>query len=105
MKDRNDFRTDLTVKNTEKSYVNGKVEIFGVVENHGEVDWEHIVIEAELFDRNGKFIDEITNRISVHLPPGASENFKISAKDFLKSRWQSIDNLKVKVSDAYHSKY
>ena len=105
LKDNNDFRPDLSLINIEKKYVNGRIEIFGVIENSGKVDWENIVIEAEMFSKDGKFLDEVTRRLSVNLLPGASENFKISSKDFPRARWDAINDLKVKVSDAYHSKY
>jgi hypothetical protein len=105
MEDKSDFRADLTLKDIEKNYLNGTIEIFGIVENKGKTNWENIIIEAELFDKNGKFIDEIDNRLYTNLLPGTSEHFKISSKDFPESRWQSIDNLKVKISDAYHPKF
>lgn len=104
-KDKSDFRPDLALINVEKNYVNGTIEIFGVIENHGDVNWENIVVEAEFFQKDGKFLDEITRRLSANILPGASENFKISSKDFPKLRWEAISDMKVKVSDAFHSKY
>ena len=105
MKDRNDFRSALSLKNIEKRYINGAIEILGIVENGGKVNWENIVIEAELCAKDGKFLDELTGRIAANLLPGASEHFKISSRQFPESRWESINDMKVKVSDAYHSKY
>jgi hypothetical protein len=104
-KDKNDFRSDLRLSNTEKNYDNGTIEVFGVIENGGKVDWESIVIEAEFFADNGIFLDELTERICTNLLPGASEHFKISSKDFPQSRWDAIHEMKVKVADAYHAKF
>ena len=105
MEDKNDFRADLYVSNIEKTYLNETIEIFGIIENRGKVDWESIVIEAEFFAKDGKFIDELTDRICTNLSSGASEHFKISSKEFPESRWDSIHDLKVKIADAYHSKF
>ncbi len=102
---KHDFRSDLIVKDVEKRYTNGTIEILGIIENHGKVNWENIVIEAELYAKDGKFLDEVTGRTSANLLPGAPEHFKITSKEFPEPRWESINNMKVKVSDAYHSKY
>jgi hypothetical protein len=103
--DKHDFRSDLVIKDTEKRYTNGTIEILGIIENHGKVNWEHIVIEAELYAKDGKFLDELTGRISANLLPGSVEQFKISSKAFPDLRWEAINAMKVKVSNAYHSKY
>ncbi len=104
-KDTNDFREDLSVSGIERRYVNGTIEILGVVQNAGQVNWQHITIEAELFSKDGKFLDEITGRNEANLSPGASERFKIHAQNFPRSRWDAIGDVKVKVADAYHSRF
>ena len=81
------------------------MEIFGVIENHGKVNWERIVVEAEFFDNNGNFIDEIKGKVCANISSGASEHFKILSKEFSESRWNSTVEMKVKIADAYHSKF
>ena len=103
--DKHNFRADLIIKDTEKRYINGTIEILGIVENNGKVNWENIVVKAELYGKDGKYLDELTRRIPANLLPGATEHFKIEAKDFPNERWEAINDMKVKVSDAYHSKY
>ena len=105
LEDRNDFRSDLHLSNIEKNYLNGTIEVFGNIENRGKVNWENIVIEAEFFADDGKFFDELTTDTCINLLPGASEHFKISSKGFPQSRWDAIHEMKVKVADAYHSKF
>ena len=104
-KDTANFRTDLVVKDTEKRYTNGTIEILGLLENHGKVSWENIVVKAELYGKDGKFLDVLTGRTSANLLPGAIDHFKIESKEFPTQRWEAINDMKVKVSDAYHSKY
>lgn len=103
--DKYDFRTDLAIKDTEKSYTDGTIEILGRIENHGKVNWENVVVKAELFGKGNKFLDEISGRIATNILPGGGDYFKLSAKDFPEARWQAINDVKVKVADAYHSKY
>ncbi len=103
--DKHNFRTDLIIKDTEKRYIDGTIELLGVIENNGKVNWENIVVKAELYGKDGKYLDEVGGRIPVDLLPGATEHFKLSSKDFPQQRWEAINDMKVKVSDAYHSKY
>jgi hypothetical protein len=104
-KDKSNFRTDLTVKDTEKRYYNGVLDILGTIENHGRVEWRGIEVKAEFYGEDGKFLDVLTGRISANLLPGASDHFKITAKDFPQNRWEAIGAMKVKVSEAYHQRF
>ena len=103
--DKYDFRSDLSIKDIEKRYVNGTLEILSVIENHGKVNWESIVVKSDCYDKDGKVIDVVTSKIPINILPGTTEHFKVVAKDFPKERWEAITDFKVKVSDAYHSKY
>jgi hypothetical protein len=102
MRDNSDFRVDLSLGNIEKQYTDGTIEIIGVIENKGEVDWDNIIVQAELFSAEGKFLDELTRRIYTKLSPGASEYFQIQSEDFPKERWEATKEIQVKVSDANH---
>ncbi len=104
-KDASSFRTDLIIKDTEKRYINGTIEILGIIENHGKVNWENIEVQAELYGKEGKFLDQITGRIASNLLPGGTDHFKLSSKEFPGERWEAIIDMKIKVADAYHSKY
>ena len=100
-----DFRTDLIVKDTERRFADGTIEILGMIENHGKVNWENIVVQADLFGKDQKILDHLSTNVRLNLLPGDSGYFKISSKEFPEARWKAIENMKVKVSDAYHSKY
>jgi hypothetical protein len=102
---KHNFRSDLIIRDTEKRYTNGTVEILGIIENHGKVNWENIVVKAEMYGKDGKYLDELTRRIPANLLPRAIEHFKIEAKEYPNARWEAITDMKVKVSDAYHSKF
>lgn len=101
---RHDFRADLAIKDVERRYADGNMEILGVIENHGKATWENIYLKADLFDKDGKFIDQVSACTYLKLPAGDSDHFKLSSKDFPSERWDSIKDMKVKVTSAYHSR-
>jgi hypothetical protein len=96
---KHDFRADLIIKDTEKRYTNGTIEILGIIENQGKVNWENIVVKGELYGKDGKYLDELTRRIPANLLPLAIEHFKIETKEFPNARWEAITDMKVKVAD------
>jgi len=100
-----DFRTDLTIKDTERRFVNGTIEILGVIENHGKVNWQNIVVQADLYGKDNKFLDHLSTHTSANLLAGSTDHFKISSREFPEARWKAVEDMKVKVSDAYHSRY
>lgn len=103
--DKHNFRSDLIIQNIEKRYSNGTIEVLGIIENHGSVNWSSIYITAELFGKDNKFLDQLTGRIPANLLPGAKEYFKISAREFPQPRWEAIKDMKIKVADAYHANF
>lgn len=102
---KHDFKSDLVTRDVERRYENGTIEILGVIENHGKVTWKSIHVKADLFDKNGKFLDQISVCTYLNLSAGDSEHFKMSSDDFPSDRWESIKEMKVKVTSAYHSRY
>jgi hypothetical protein len=53
---KHDFRTDLVIKDTERRFAQSTIEILGVIENHGKVNWENIVVQADLYGKDKKFL-------------------------------------------------
>ena len=104
-KGKHDFRTDLVIKDTERRFANGTIEILGTIENQGKMNWEDIEVQADLYSKDKKFLDHLSGYNRTNILPGGSEHFKISSKGFPESRWLAINDIKVKVSSAYHSRY
>jgi hypothetical protein len=105
MHDDHDFRKDLVVRDIEKRYIDGKLEILGSVQNSGDVHWNNVLIEVEMYDGENRFIDELTHNIGADIAPHGLEHFKLSNKDVLPSEWEIIQDVKVKVANAYHFRY
>lgn len=57
--------------------VDDDLAILGTLENRGDVTWTSIVLEVELFDTDGQFVDECSEYLRGHYPPDSTENFKV----------------------------
>ena len=89
-KDTSNFRTDLVIKDTERRYTNGTIEILGLLENHGKVNWENIVVEAELYGKEGKFLDVLDwTHVSKSVTRRNTIDFKIESKELPELRWEA----------------
>ena len=76
---------------------NNILEILATVENTGKTTWSYINVEVELFDKQGKFIDQCSDHIQGKIVPGNKENIKIScsAENLL-----SYDRYTIAIKDA-----
>jgi hypothetical protein len=52
----------------------------GKVKNSGRHDWQFVTVEAEFYDKKGRFLDEASDSLSASLRPGAEENFRITLR-------------------------
>lgn len=105
MRDGSDFRADLSAMESARRYGNGTVEILGAVRNGGQARWQHVVVKAEFYGADGQYLDELSERIAGAIAPGATENFKITGKDFPRERWEAVRETKLRVADAFHPRY
>ncbi len=105
MEDRNDYRADLSIREVQKRFSDGELEILGLVQNSGQVPWKSIVIEAELFDADGNFMNELTCTVQAEVAPQGSEYFKLLAKNIPTTQWEATKDVKLKVADAWHSRF
>ena len=78
------------------------LEVVGVVTNSGNDTWDNISIEIELFDKDGKFIDECSEYISSPLPPSKSENFKAKCGGCEKRPMADFDHYEIRIIDAMY---
>ena len=76
--------------------------VVGVVTNSGNDTWDNISIEIELFDKDGKFIDECSEYISSPLPPSKSENFKAKCGGCEKRPMADFDHYEIRIIDAMY---
>jgi len=74
--------------------------VLGALENNGEDTWRNIGVEAEVYDKNGIFIDECTTNIEKELSPGQKENFKITCGGCSNNKIPEHDKITVKIQSA-----
>jgi hypothetical protein len=103
MSDRSDYRADLLIHIADKQFNEGTVEINGTIENHGNVEWEDIIVQAEMYSAENRLLDEMTRRVYTNLPPGATEHFQIQSDDCPEDRWNRTERIEIKVADARNS--
>jgi hypothetical protein len=80
------------------------LEVIGVVKNNGEDVWSSISIEVELFDANGKFIDECSKYLSSPLSPSGSENFKVNCGGCEKRPITNFHHYDIRIKDASYKR-
>jgi hypothetical protein len=54
------------------------VYILGTIENRGEESVRMTSLQADLFDKDGKFVDQCSGYLGSSLKPGEVRNFKVS---------------------------
>ena len=92
--------TGLVITEHKPIYTENSVEFIGVVANNGTDTWDMISIEIELFDKDGKFMDECSEYISSPLSPSESENFKASCGGCEKRQIADFDHYEIHIKDA-----
>lgn len=91
----------LVIKEHHSVVTDFNVEILGVIGNEGEDNWGSVSLEAELFDKDGKFLHECTEYIRNTMKPSDVENFKISCGGCEKRPIPEFDHYTIKITDAF----
>jgi hypothetical protein len=73
-----DFITDIQVSLIETKVAKDGLNVLGQLKNEGGHTWDSVTVEAEIYDKDGKFLDETSGYISAVLPPGSEENFRLT---------------------------
>ena len=71
----------VVISQHEKVIRNQTLLILGTMENKGEDVVRVPQVEVDLFDKDGKFVDQCSEYIKGSLKPGESRNFKILCSD------------------------
>lgn len=99
-----DFKKDLLLTVLERQPTTSGLDLLGRIENQGRRAWQSIEVEAEFYDRDGKFLGESAATVRSQVAAGESENFRISLRNPpLKSPEEG--RLEVKVANAYSSPF
>ncbi len=97
-----DFREDLTIVSYlcyKELKTVSQLNILGKIKNTGNITWNAIEIQAELF-KNGQYVDECQEYIRI-LKPNEEDNFKITCGQCNDYKIPEHDKLVVKVAAAH----
>ena len=68
----------LIIKDHRPQHPEHNTAFIGTVQNNGKDTWENVSIVAELFDKDGQFLDKCSSYESGRVAPGQTHNFKVS---------------------------
>lgn len=68
----------VVIAKHEKVNRNGAVFVLGTIENRAPEAVRAISVQVDLFDRDGKFVDQCSEYLRGSLKPGESRNFKVA---------------------------
>lgn len=73
--------------------------LLGKLTNSGVIKWTSAKVKAELFDKEGNFIDECTERVDQKIFPGTEVNFKLSCSKCSKVNLEGYASYKAYIID------
>jgi len=73
--------------------------LLGEVKNSGNIEWTSVKVKAELFDQEGNFIDECTERVDQKISPDKVVNFKLSCSSCSKVDLEGYATYKAYIID------
>ena len=92
----------LVIKNHRPQPLEQGAAFLGTVENNGKDTWESISIVAELFDKDGQFVDKCSSYESGGIAPGQSRNFKVSCGGCRDSTGTAYDHYTIAIVEAHY---
>src|SRR3954469_6832328 len=61
---RGDFRRELSISLLNTRFSTNEVAVLGTVTNAGKHEWQSVMIKAEFYDKEGRFLDETSEDLS-----------------------------------------
>jgi hypothetical protein len=74
--------------------------LIGALKNDGDSNWSSINLKAEIFNKNGEFIEECSEYISDNSSPGSTINFKLSCGNCSKLQLEDYHSYKLSITSA-----
>lgn len=100
-----EYVTELKVSLIETRVAQDRFDILGRLKNDGSHTWGRVTVEAEIFDKDGKFVDEVSDYLSGTLSPGAEEHFRLSFFNPDEKILNKSSKVVLKVADADEDRF
>jgi hypothetical protein len=102
---RGDFRKELSISVLNTRFSTNDVVVLGVVTNSGKHEWQFVMIKAEFYDKQGRFLDETSEYLSGSVRPRSEEHFRLSLRKPAEEIVTGSPKVAVKVSDARYDAF
>jgi hypothetical protein len=100
-----EFATELNVSLIERRAAKNRLDVLERLKNVGSHTWDRITVEAEVYDKDGRFMDEASNYISAILSPGSEEHFRLTLENPSESMLDESSKVVLKVTDADEDRF
>jgi hypothetical protein len=100
-----DFATDIAVTLLERKTSGDQINVLGKLKNNGEHTWNRVTVEAEVYDKAGKFLDESSDYLSMTLAPDSEEYFRITLRSADPETLDESAKVVLKVTDANEDRF
>jgi len=97
---RYDKTAGLIISNEHNRKITDGVIVLGTIENNGSETWRFLKIEAEIFDKEGVFIDECSDTVDTIISPNEKENFKIKCGACKSNKIPDFGKITTRIKDA-----
>jgi hypothetical protein len=82
-----------------------QINVLGKLKNNGEHTWNRVTVEAEVYDKAGKFLDESSDYLSMTLAPDSEEYFRITLRSADPETLDESAKVVLKVTDANEDRF
>ena len=99
------FATEIEVSLIETKATKDRFDVLGRLRNEGTHTWDRVTVEAEVYDKEGKFLDETSDYLSIRLSPGSEEHFRLTLANPDESILDKSSKVVLKVTDADEDRF
>ena len=100
-----DFVDEIQASLIETRVAKDRFDVVGRLHNTGSHTWDRITVEAEIYDKDGKFLDEASQYLSTTLSPGVEEHFRLTLANPDAKILDRSSKVVLKVTDADEDRF
>jgi hypothetical protein len=100
-----DFATEIAVTLLERKTTGDQMNVLGKLKNNGKHTWNRVTVEAEVYDKDGKFLDESSDYLSMTLSPDSEEHFRLTLRSADPETLDESAKVVLKITDAHEDRF
>src|SRR5215471_17099623 len=102
---RGDFRKELSISVLNTRFSTNEAAVLGTVTNSGKHEWQSVMIKAEFYDKEGRFLDETSEYLSGSVRPSSEEHFRLSLRKPTDEILNGSPKVVVRISEARYDAF